>query len=275
MNLLCKYYSNSARLVNSMQYMSTQPSFRFFCVSGMVIKNKRNFKILTDKVTLVVACVMPGTGKNSMMVLTTDTALKESDNTYLDMSTLEYDPIFYNLCLLLQEKHKASKNPVTVEFSGKQMVVVVSINGTTEGELQCCVHGPSGDLVIHGSQNVRDMLSQCSSISSFRYAIETPESHREIAVKRGRTELFKEIARYLNRTLVLVAFLPNGDMLEQYISSSSLLEIVVKGNGMRIYKRVTGDKLQAVDAFCVYQSTAEIEDIIKEQGEALSTTRRG
>lgn len=283
MNLLCKYYSNQARLENSVQYLSSQPSFRFFCVSGMIVKNKRSFDVLTDNVTLVVVCVLPNSGKSSMMLLTSDPALREKDGEMVDTASLEYDPVFYNLCLLLQAKFKMSQNPVTAEFRNDSCVVSISISEENEAELQCSVRSPSGVLVVHGTQNIRDMLKQCNMFHSFRYVTETEECHREVTVKRsrggrvdvtqqrGRTEILREIARYLNRTLVLVSFLPDGDLLEQYIGSNGLVEVVSKEDGTRIYRRVPGQRLRETDAFCVYQSVSKIDDILKEQGRALRT----
>lgn len=286
MNLLCKYYSNQARLANSVEYLSNQPSFRFFCVSGMIVKNKKTFDVVTDTVTLVVACVLPGTGKNSMMLLTSDPALRDKDGEPVDMLKIEYDPIYYNLCVLLQEKFKASNNPVTIEFRGDKHVTAVTISEETKGELQCNVRGSEGDMVVNGVANIRATLGHCISLHSLKYAVSTPESQRIVTVScaaprrkedplRGRTDLLREIAKYLNRTLVLVAFTPEGDMLEQYVGSNALLEVVTKQDGTKIYKKVTSAKLRNADSFCVYQTVSTVNDILLEQGKALHTDKRG
>lgn len=274
MTITCKYYSNQVRLANSVQFLSTQPSFRFFCTSGLIVKNKRNFEVLTDKVTLIVACVLEGTGKNSMMLLTSDESLRDYDGKEIDTESITHDPIFYSLCLLLQEKAAISRNDVSISFKGDQMVATISISEETESEMQCTVRGASGDIMVQGNANIRDLLSQCNSISAFRHITRSDDEQREVIVSRGRVSLLKEISRYLSRTLVLVSFLENGDMLEQYISVSGLLEITTKPDGTRIYKKVANNRLRDARAFCVYHSAAKVEDIIREQGRALHTDKK-
>lgn len=275
MDLLCKYYSNQARLCNSVQYLSSQPSFRFFSVSGMMVKTKKGFEVITDKVTVVVACVLPNTGKNSMMLMTSDPDLRDKNDTMVDMSTVEHDTIFYNLCVLLQEKFKTSQNDATIEFGGDKVAVFVSVSAESKGELQCLVRGMSGDMVVSGQQNIRDMLSRCHLFRSFRYVTTTDDFQKEVTVRRSRAEILKEVSRYLSRTLVIVSFLPNGDMLEQYVAANGMLEVVTHPNGTRVYRKATGSKLRDANAFCIYQSMLSIDDVVREQGRALRTEKKG
>lgn len=275
MDLLCKYYSNQARLANSVQYLSTQPSFRFFSVSGMMVKTKKGFEVITDKVTVVVACVLPNTGKNSMMLFTSDPALRDKDGQEVDTATIEHDTIFYNLCVLIQEKYKASKNAATIEFRGEKMVVAVTVDEASNGELQCVVRGTEGDIVVRGQQNIRDMLKQCHLFHSFRYVTSTEEYQRDVTIRKSRAEILKEVSRYLSRTIVIVSFLPDGEMLEQYVATNGMLEVVTRPDGTRIYRKATGSRLRDANSFCIYQSAAKIDDIVREQGRALHTDKKG
>ncbi len=275
MKILCKYYNNQVRLANAVQYLSEQPSFRFFSVSGMIVKTKKGFNVLTDTVTLVVACVLPNTGKNSMMLFTSDPSLKDKDGQQVDTSTIEHDTIFYNLCVLLKEKYKLTQNAATIEFRGEEACVAVTIDKNSGGELQCIVHGPGGDVLIRGDQNIRGMLKRCHLFHSFRYITDTADFQKEVTVRRSRAEILKEVSRYLSRTLVIVSFLPDGEMLEQYIAPNGMLEVITRADGTRIYRKATGSRLRDANSFCIYQSTATIDDIVREQGRALATNRRG
>lgn len=275
MKLLCKYYNNHARLANTMQYLCEQPSFRFFCIKGMVVRNKKSFNVITDSVTVVVACVLPSTAKNSMMLFTSDSELRDKDNQNVELSTIDPDPVFYNLCVLLQEKYNTTKNAASVELKGSKMSVAASISSQVGDELQCVVTGSDGSVVVQGQENIRNILKQCHALQGFRYTTETADFQREVYIKRSRVEILKEISRYLNRTLVLVSLLPNDQMLEQYISTSGMLEVITKADGTRIYYRVQGSKLREATPFCVYQSTERIEDIIREQGRALAGDKKG
>lgn len=275
MELVCKYYSNPVRMTNALQYLSAQPSFRFFAVSGVVIRDKKNFKMLTDTATLVVASVMPSTKKNSMMLLTSDSAYRDQDGAMIDTSVIAHDTIFYNLCLLLQEKYNTTHNDVSIEFKGDKVIVAVSISGDNDGVMKCTVRGSEGELKVSGPQNIRNLLNQCRQFYNFHYVYQTSDGVREVSVRMSRSEILKDVARYLNRTLVLVSFMSDGTVLEQYISDSEMLEVTTCPDGTRIYKKVNGTMLRDAHSFCIYQSTATIEDVMKEQSRALSKKKKG
>lgn len=274
MILPCKFYSNQARLSNALRFLSDQPSFRFFCVNGLITRTRKEFRVLTDSVTVVVSCVMPGTGKASTMLVTSDTSLSNMDGKDVDTDTIPQDNVYYNLCALLQEKYSVSNNDVSVTFTHPDGIVTVSINEGTEGSIRCIMQATEGELVAEGDDVIRQFLGQVTGIASFSYNTTTDDFRRKVSISDGYTEIMKEISRYLNRTLVFVAFLAGNEMMEQYVGFSSALEIITRANGVRVYKKVAGSKLRELKPFCVYQSTARVDDIIREQGRALDSTRR-
>ena len=273
--LQCKYYSNPVRMTNALQYLSTQPGFRFFAVSGVVARDKKNFKVITETATLVVACVISSTKKNSMMLMTSDLSFREKDGEMIDTAVLSHDTIFYNLCLLLQEKFNTTHNACTIEFKGDKVIVSVSISDSDGGTLQCTVRGSEGELKVCGPQNIRDMLNRCHQFYQFRYVYQSADGVREVSVRMSRSEILKDVARYLNRTLVLVSFTADGTVLEQYIGDSSMLEVTTLPDGTRVYKKVGGSMLRDARSFCVYQTSATVEDVLKEQGRVLSKKKKG
>lgn len=275
MILPCKYYSNQARLANSLRFLSDQPSFRFFCVRGLITRTRKEFKVLTDSVTVVVSCVMQETGKASMMLITSDDKLANRNGQDVNTEDIEKDGVYYNLCMLLQEKYKASGNPVIITLTHSEGTITITISEETEGQLRCVLATESGELALEGEDILKQFLRDCSGIRSFQYTTNTEEFKRNVAISRGHTEILKEIARYLNRTVVFVSFLSNGEMVEQYVGSSSALEVITRANGTRIYKKIAGTKIRELSPFCVYQSTARVDDILREQGRALDPGRPG
>lgn len=275
MILQCRYYSNQARLANSLQFLSDQPSFRFFCVNGLVTRTRKEFKVISDTVTVVASCVMPETGKASMMLITSDPVLASKDGQEVDTETVRQDGVNYNLCQLLKEKHAIAFNPMCIVFDSDGGDVIVSIGGEEDTELTCMVKTSEGEIGISGDDLLRSVLHDCTVIQSFTYTTATADFKRNVSISEGSTEILKEIARYLNRTLVFVSFMPGNELLEQYVSSVAALEVITRSNGVRVYKKVAGSKLRPASPFCVYQSTARIDDIMREQGRALDQARRG
>lgn len=275
MILPCKYYNNQARLANTLAFLSDQMSFRFFCVNGLITRTRKDFRVLTDTVTVVVSCVMPGTGKASMMLITSDPALEKMAGKDVDTDTIPQDNVYYNLCTLLQEKYAVSHNPMSITLKHPDGTVTISVGTETGGELRCDVKTADGELVGDGEDIVKQFLGGVIGVQSFSYSTKTDDFSRNINISDGYTEIMKEVSRYLNRTLVFVAFLANNEMIEQYVGSSAALEVITRANGTRVYKKVAGSKLRELKPFCVYQTTARVDDIMREQGRALDPTRRG
>lgn len=275
MKLECKYYNNQARLANALQYLSDLPSFRFFCINGLVTRSKKEFKVLSDSVTVAVACVLPETGKANMVLVTSDSTLESKNGQVVDTDTLRKDGLYYNLCMLLREKFAASGNRVSIQLTSGEDLLTLKVGEETEGELECLVHKKDGEVAVCGDFAIKSVLDSCDGINSFSYVTNTPEFHREVSVSEGRGEILKEISRYLNRTLVFVSFTSADELLEQYIGQTSALEIITRSNGSKVYKRVLGSKLRDTEPFCVYQSTMRVEDVAREQGRILQNSKRG
>lgn len=275
MELECKFYSNQARLANALQFLSSQPSFRFFCVKGIVTRTAKEFKVLTPCVTAAVSCVLEGSTNASMILVTSDPVFAKKDGALVNTDDVEKDVVYYNLCVLLREKYAASKNKLAIEFIAQGGILEITINEDTGGEFGCRLRGQSGDMVIVGDQTIHTMLDKCQGIRSFSYSTRTVDFARDVHISEGTTEILKEIAKYLNRTLVFVSFTPNDELLEQYIGGTSALEVITRSNGSKVYKKVIGSRLRNATPFCVYQSTMRVEDVAREQGKVLHKTNRG
>lgn len=274
MKLVCRYFTNKVRLANVIMTYSERPSFRFFCINGTISKNKSQYSILTPRVTVVIAYV-GSDGKNTMQLLTNDSELSKYDGRPTDIENINHDSVFYNLCVLLKEKCATTGNPATMEFKSDKMTVSIGVSSASNSELECTVRGVDGDVKVSGDDGIKDVLVQCKCISSFSYQTDTEDCQREVTVRKSRGEILKEVARYLNRTIVIVSLQNGEDMLEQYISSTGMLEVTTRADGTKVYHKVVGSRLRDADPFCIYQSMARIEDIIREQGRALAPSLRG
>lgn len=271
MKVLCKYYNNSARLAAGISAFSAEPSFRFFCLDGSVVKNKGQFKVATDKVTVFVSCISQKTKKNLMVLLSNDAAYKEHDGQPYELDLQAVGSINFTLCQLLLEKHAITSNPFEIDFAGNGEVATISPT-KEEGKkpvLSCCLKGVGGEAITTGNEVIKAILAYRTDIKRFSYTTASEEVEKSVSVRKSRGEMLREISHYLNKTVVLVSFTGDNRLLEQYVSATSVLEVYTKQDGTRFYKKISPIVLKNTSPFCLYLTVASVDDIMREQGRSL------
>lgn len=274
MKVFCKYYSNNFRLAAGITGFSDSPSFRFFCLEGTIVRNKSQFTVITECVTVLVSCISRERKKNLMVVLTSNPKYRGYDGNPIETDDIETSSIYFPLALLLREKYMLSHNPFTLEFSssdGRVFLSMLGENGDTSehGSLSCRISGTAGEVILMGDEATQPVLDKCKEMKAFEFTCVTPDVEKTISVKRSRGEILREIAHYLSKTLVLVSFLSEGQLLEQYISPTTILQCQTKTDGSRFFKKISPSVLKASQPFCVYATSTTIEDICREQGKNL------
>ena len=271
MKVLCKYYTNNIRLASGVSSFSTEPSFRFFCLEGNLVKTRSGFKILSDIVTVFVSCISSQSKNSLSVVLTSNPKYISLDKQVTDFNTFEFKKIYYPLVGFLKQKYEITSNMFTIDFSNKSGVASIHPEKSEDGKvtLACTLKYPEGEVIVSGDRAIEEVLSECVNMRKFSYSSVTPELDKEVIVKKPRGELFKEIARYLNRTIVLASNLDEDIFLEQYISSSRVLEVFYKEDGTRWYEKIAHSALKSSNPFCVYLSMSSVDDIMREQGRNL------
>lgn len=271
---LCRYYTNNLRLAAGISSFSEEGRFRFFCMDGSITKVKSQFKVTTPTVTVYVTCVSRETNKTLAVVLTSNKKYKNFDNKPINLSDIETSEIHFTLCHLLAEKCSMSGNPFTLEFAGDGEVLQVSgvpvkkLTGDKknyEVSLQCNMRGPTGEVLLTGDEILRDLLNRPLSTKCFEYSLITQEYEKNIAVRKSRGEILREISHYLGRTVVLVSSDANGQIVEQYISPTSVLEVYTNVEGATFCKKISPVILKKTKPFCIYLTSASTVNIAKEQ----------
>lgn len=274
MKALCRYFTNNLRLSACISTFAEGQNFRFFCVRGAVVKDRNEFKVLTEEVTVIVSSVSKESHKNLVAVLTSEARYKNLSGSFVDYSALEHDNIGYALCKLLRSKFEVAGNLFTIEFSreGETLIVSAIREGNAPATLNCIVRGVAGEVRICGDEAVGQALHDCGHPRAFSFQTLTPEVEKSISVRKSLVEIYKEIAHYCHKTLVLVGVDGRDILTEQYFSSKGIVEVVTNSSGGKYYKKLSGVTFNVVDAFCVYLTSATPTDIIQEQ-ERIARTR--
>lgn len=267
---LCKYYTSNVRLVAGLDMFASNPGFRFYCLKGSIVNAKGTYKVLTSNATIMVSCISPQTQRNLVAVLTSDYAYSEYNGKQIDTSTIETSDPYLLLCNFLKEKYINTKNPFQIEFGGDNKTVVISADEIENNiDLRATVRSMSGDIIVTGEIPLAAVLRECRLLKSFTYNTITPEYERSISIKKNRGEILKDISHYLNKTIVLVSYIQDGNLLEQYIGSTGSLEVTTRDNFTKVYRKIVPSKLKNADAFCIYLVAATVDSIAREQGRLL------
>ena len=132
--------------------------------------------------------------------------------------------IYAQALLLCEWKYANSLNYFELECELGTCTCVVSpaLNeeGVFEGKFTYCFKTPGGNLVNISDNVPKDILTGCKGLRSFKYRVVNSSCEREITVKRGSVEIFKEIANYLNKMLVFTSVVSSGQFVSEVCLSS-------------------------------------------------------
>ena len=269
MQVSCMHYTNNARLAAGIKTFCVEPGFRFLCLDGTVTKMKDQFNVITPVVTVLVTFISKKNQKSYGVVLTSDSQYKNMTGTVVDLETFAHKRTHYALCCLLAEKYRNTSNRYTIEFSGVgESVIVTPAPADVQADFNCILKGTTGEALVTGADAIQRVLSTCQEVKSFEYCTITPDVEKVVTVRKSRGEIYREIAHYLNRTIALASTL-DGQILEQYISATAVLEVYTKPDGTRYYKRISPIVMRSSQPFCIYLTNASVEDIAREQGRNL------
>lgn len=271
MNVLCRMYTNNVRLEMDIARLSKEPGFRLYSLHGRISENNGAYRVHTSSATVCISIVSEKSGKTLVSLLTTEQKYASHNGKYIDLDTVGHDDVYPVLCGYMLSKFATTGSPFSVVFSKDKHVLEVTSVLTEDfnPELVCTVRGTSGEVVVYGMLEVQSVLCNCERPRSFSYNIVTEEMEKSVSVKKSVAEIYKAMATYLNRTIVLISMSKTGEIVEQYYGSRGTLEVVTKKNGSRYFKRQSPSDMRNLDPFCIYTTTSTVEDIANEQSRVL------
>lgn len=264
MKVYCRYYRNTARLIDALRGLATFKGFRFYCLDGSMERRGDDFIAHSKQVTILIS-ICTEENKGMFSVLTTETCCANYNDTSVDVEVFPIDNPIYRLCLLMLNKYSVTKSPFMLELNGDQCTIAVSIDEDAE-TLTAVMRGAQGEVVVSGQDNLKAALEKVTSLASFSYTVFNNDCEKTISIKKNSGAVMCEVAHYLGRTLVCASYTPNGNILEQYITTGRALEVIVSKTGVQSYKIVLPPNLQNVKAFCLYTTTSSLEDVYRKVG---------
>lgn len=274
MHAFCLYYPGNVRLVAGVRYFSEQPAFRVFCIDGAIQQSRGNIKVNSATATLIVSCVMDKNGCVQFYLMSSDPKYKDSHNKIIDVDVPGVGNAFVTLLSFLRERYEHTGNTFQLTFSGDKGTVLVETvkDDNNECILSATITGTDGEVMTLDPKIIKQTVASCSAIKSFCYDTVMADCEKSVSVRRGYSEIYREISRYLNKTLCLVSLDKTGtSLVEQYISISSAVEMTTKKDGKRHYRRLQFPFPAGDSPFGAYLVSNSVEDIIREHN---NSTRR-
>lgn len=270
MQALCKYFASNTRLTAGLTAQLVTGAYDMYCVDGAVLKNRMQYKVLSKYATVLLNNRESTAGDNARFLLSSDKEFLSKNNGVVEGSEVKFCGVPFQLVQFLLWKTMNTSGNFEVEFQGDKEVIAVSAyvhEDTGCKELQATVRGVSGEAYVVGETSVQQVLKSCTALSSFSYTTSCAEYEKQVTVRRGIGEMYRELSRFLGRTICFVSRDgKNGTLVEQYIGPTSALEVTLRKGNARFYKKLSVYNLAGLTPFACYLTLESIDDVCFEQG---------
>lgn len=227
MTALCSYYSNNKRLGIVLYKLMLEKGAKAIALQGTFITSSKTCVVVGDDVSLLVFC------KGAPPILITNVSeYAGQDKKSVEISWGVRDSIYNQSLSLCIHKHTTSKNEFEIEYAAPGHTIIAS--PTAESTISYKIKTPHGEGLL--ADTYAPIINDVKSIRSFRYTSITDSCEKEVSVKKGQTEIFKELAHYLNKVLLFSTVDKGVITRELCVSATGCCEVVQTPKGTRIIK---------------------------------------
>lgn len=278
LRLLCKYFTNKKRMAASIEEFSQGICFQYWTVEGIVNERGNRFEIASDKATVCVSKLASNSKNVLLAVFTMNAECAQYNGKYVDSCAFEPEGAWVMLCNLLCIKYANTSNEFALELARNGETVLLEAKNFQDTVIPVAtVSGPSGEVSLCGFDLVNNGLKDCKAVKSFSYTATSPEVEKSVSVRKSVAEIYKQIAQYLNRTLVFASFSVDNKLVEQYVSPSGIVEVCIAEDFTMTVHKVAPSAIRRVKPFCVHTTTSSIEDVLRahsrSRGDTVQTGR--
>lgn len=261
MKALCKHYSGNTRLLAGMKSVQSDPKCMVFCIEGVVHQARNTMKINSSFATFL---ALPESG-NTTLYTSNPAYLGKGDKT-VEIELPGAGGVYQTLATLLRERYKTTGSYFELTLAGKKANVVLAPAKGEDGEaiLTATVQGVSGEVLVLSEDAMASVVTNSRSIKSFEYEVSNQYFDKRVSVRRGYSEIMREVARYINKTLCFVGFNEADAVVEQYVSISAAGEIVMPPNSQWYYRKLTYPVVLLKDPFSLRVVSNTVDEILND-----------
>lgn len=241
MRVLCSYYNNTKRMALVLDKLSVLPGVALYPVRGTYVKAQNTVKCIGKDTEFL---VVPRDG-GEIVLATNSSSFAECNKEQIDYALKKRDNIYMQALNLCVEKFGTSGNRFQMDCTVEGCVITAT---GENGNVSYKIKAPKGECLLEDAAAREQMYSECKGIKAFTYTVVTDISEKEVTVRKGQLEIFREIAHYVNRALLFTK-LERGKITREYcITPTGCCELVTK-NGAQSIIKVPFTKL-AMDTTC-------------------------
>lgn len=229
MKVWCSFYNNAKRMAIILDRLSTRHDTVLVAVKGTLVKAQNTVKCLGQDLEYL---VVPRNG-GEIILATNSSAFAECNKQLIDYDLSCRDNIYIQALNLCIDKAIVSGNKFQMDCAMDGCVI------TATGENSAItykVKAPKGDCLLEESSIPEQIYRECKGIRSFTYTVVTDTSEKEVTVRKGQLEVFREISHYVNRALLFTKFGDSGVAREYCITPTGCCELVTKKGETSIVK---------------------------------------
>lgn len=267
MRVVCSYYHNNRHLGLVLSRLEESNDIVVVPIYGAVIRMRNDVRCIGEHVEILVY----GRGEKYPILLTNSSEFSGCSATPIEYETSARESIYMQALRLCIQKNLTSSNPFVMECALNGCTVVATAKNT--GTISYAMRTPAGELLTESESIPQQIYTQCQSIRGFKYSIVTDTCEKEISVKKGQVEIFREIAHYINKVLVFSKVDRFGSVIEYCISSTGCCEVITLKSGSTKIVKIPFTKVK-IDPACSLAAIDCTLDVLL-RSNSLSSALRG
>lgn len=257
MEALCMYYNNIKRLALVLERLLKRNDITVYPVRGTFVHGHKTVRCLGD---LQEFLVLSNKGETPVL-LTSNPEFSAKSQNVIDYIPTVRDNIYVQALNLCKDKFSTSNNPFTMECALKGHTVVASAKS---GELlNYAVKTPVGELLRVSSTIPVDLYTDCQSIKLFRYSVVTNACEKEVTVKTGQVEVFREIAHYISKAIVFTKMDGNSVVKVSAITANGCCELRQNKRGQQYIGKVPFTKMKVDPESAIYAIDCSFDALLR------------
>lgn len=198
MRAVCSLYANSRRMSLVLSKLLAKGNVLMVPTRGTAVFSDEDIKCIGEEQE----CLVISRGQDTPLLLSTS----NSGRSLFTSETVDYDlgvrdNLYMQALLLCLDKAQRSGNSFQMECSVEGCTVLVNV---TKGKPVYTLKTPQGDCQLDVPSVPEDVFKSCKSIRSFSYVLSSNSCDKEVTVRRGQLEIFREIAHFVGKSLMFV-----------------------------------------------------------------------
>lgn len=268
MKVVCAYYGNDRRLGLVLGKLGAEHNIVMYPVTGTLVQSSAGVRCVGEHINVLVFGQLGG----QAILCTNDSEFASRNGEVIDFSADERENIYVQTLRLCTDKFSTSANSFSMECALQGCTVMATAKDANR--VSYTMRTPSGEILTESESVPLQLYTQCQSIRSFQYSVVTDTCEKDVIVRKGQVEVFREIAHYINKALVFTK-VGEGSVMQQYcVTATGCCEVRTLRNGATRIVKVPFTKMK-IDPECAVSALDCSLDVMLKASNLCEALRGG